>query len=192
MTGQTLFALLGELDEGLVDAAAAEPKRRVSGRRMTAILSFAACAAVVGLVFFLPRAAGKESVTGGEANNQAAAPGESWNENNGLECQAPEGSAGSGSDLSGGTAADLWFEATVLETGDELTVAPAEGSLFYGQAQRVVLDLTDTPPEAVPEDLKPGDTVRITCGTGELLFREDGSAALREVLEIVLTGGGQP
>ncbi len=190
MTGEALFEVLGDLDEGLVDAAAAEPKRPAAGRRVTAIISFAACAAAVGLLFFLPRAE-KKDLTGGDVNDQAA-PGESWNGNNGSECHAPEGEGGDASDLSGGAAEGLWFEAVVLETGDELTVAPVEGSLFYGQAERVVLDLTGTPPEVVPKDLKPGDTVRISCDTEELIFREDGSAEIHEIREIALTGGGQP
>ncbi len=177
MTGEALFALLGELDEALVDGAEALPERRPArGRFRPALLAAAACAALAILAVApgLLRA-GRDTKGDSMSGGQTAADMSSKPNDVNLQVPNAPGSAADDS-ATGDRAEDQGFFAVIVSLTPELTVAPAEDSPLWGQAERVVLTMTDRAPAAdgMPEDLKPGETVWISCPL-EALIRRDGA-----------------
>ena len=87
---------------------------------------------------------------------------------------APGTSADDGA--TGDRAEDEGFFAVIVSLTPELTVAPAENSPLWGQAEQVILTMTDRAPEAggMPEELRPGETVWISCPL-RTLIRRDGA-----------------
>lgn len=228
MTGVELFELLGDLDERLVDAAEEPPKKRRASYLPAVLVSFAACAAVLGILFIGPRA-GKledaamngaassdmnqnmdggdggwmtgdtsESDPGPESDGNATAgdrtpPSDDGGDMTGSsgadngDAEADTGSAGAddgagkgngvtapGGVDSGGEAVECRIEAVVVETGDQLVLAPAEGNDWYGVAERFVLTLTDGVPADMPGDLAPGERVIVECDREDIVSLGDG------------------
>lgn len=177
MTGEALFALLGDLDQALVDGAEALPERRQTrGRFRPVLLAAAAACAVLAILTVTPGLfhAGRtteDSMSGGNAGADMTSKPEDVN------LQHPDAPGTSADDgATGDRAEDEGFFAVIVSLTPELTVAPAENSPLWGQAERVILTMTDRAPAAggMPEELKPGETVWISCPL-RTLIRRDGA-----------------
>ena len=177
MTGEALFALLGDLDQALVDGAEALPeRRRARGRFRPVLLAAAACAALAVLavntgLFQTGRTTAEDSMSGGNAGADMTTKPEDVNP------QLPDAPGTSADDgATGDRAEDEGFFAVIVSLTPELTVAPAENSPLWGQAEQVILTMTDRAPEAggMPEELRPGETVWISCPL-RTLIRRDGA-----------------
>ena len=194
MTGEALFALLGDLDQALVDGAEAAPERpygrfKAARRiRFRPAAALAACAAVAALAIGV----GGWNRGGSMSSGDSMRPGQIDASENSAPCTdvdrtdvdctgasdgalCPPGSAvGDTTGDAGPAAASTGFYAVVAALSPELAVAPAEGSPLRDAAELVVLTMTDTAPETgkIPADLRPGETVWVSCDLAALTRRD--------------------
>ena len=179
MTGEALFALLGDLDQALVDGAESAPARKRARFRPAAFVAAAACAALAVLavnmgLFQIGRDTAEDSMSGGQSEADMTSKPEDVN----LQFPNAPGSTDGGSTDGGSTgdcAESQGFFAVITALSPELTVAPSEDSPLWGKASRVVLTMTDCAPEeaAMPDGLKTGETVWIACDLDALIRRDE-------------------
>lgn len=174
MTGEALFALLGDLDQDLVDGAESAPARKRARFRPAAFVAAAACAALAVLavnmgLFQTGRNTAGDSMSGGQSEADKTSKPEDVN----LQFPNVPGSTDGGP--TGDCAESQGFFAVVTALSPELTVAPSEDSPLWGKASRVVLTMTDCAPEeaAMPDGLKTGETVWIACDLDALIRRDE-------------------
>lgn len=171
MTGEALFALLGDLDQDLVDGAESAPAHKRARFRPAAFVAAAACAALAVLtvnmgLFQIGRNTAEDSMSGGQSEADMTSKPEN---------QTPQSPGSTDGGSTGDCAKSQGFFAVITALSPELTVAPSEDSPLWGKAARVVLTMTDCAPEeaAMPDGLKTGETVWIACDLDALIRRDE-------------------
>lgn len=174
MTGEAFFALLGDLDQDLVDGAESAPARKRARFRPAAFVAAAACAALAVLavnmgLFQIGRNTAGDSMSGGQSEADMTSKPEDVN------LQFPNAPGSTDGGPTGDCAESQGFFAVITTLSPELTVAPSEDSPLWGKASRVVLTMTDCAPEeaAMPDGLKTGETVWIACDLDALIRRDE-------------------
>ena len=174
MTGEAFFALLGDLDQDLVDGAESAPARKRARFRPAAFVAAAACAALAVLavnmgLFQIGRNTAGDSMSGGQSEADMTSKPEDVN------LQFPNAPGSTDGGPTGDCAESQGFFAVITTLSPELTVAPSEDSPLWGKASRVVLTMTDCAPEeaAMPDGLKTGETVWIACDLDALVRRDE-------------------